>query len=77
MTFIGILLVKMVSTVYFLLQHHNLPALVFKLSVYDPASAIPVSDFPLSLLPEAPPTINCFQALDYLYVPPTLVSSYC
>ncbi|RPD59499.1 DUF21-domain-containing protein [Lentinus tigrinus ALCF2SS1-6] len=45
-TFIGILLVKM-------------------LSVYDPASAIPVSDFPLLLLPEAPPTINCFQALDY------------
>ncbi|TFK81680.1 DUF21-domain-containing protein [Polyporus arcularius HHB13444] len=46
LTFIGILLVKM-------------------LSVYDPASAIPVSEFPLSLLPEAPPTINCFQALDY------------
>ncbi|KAI0691244.1 hypothetical protein C8T65DRAFT_745517 [Cerioporus squamosus] len=39
--------------------------LVKMLSVYDPASAIPVSEFPLSLLPEAPPTINCFQALDY------------
>ncbi|KAI0735771.1 hypothetical protein C8Q76DRAFT_853940 [Earliella scabrosa] len=39
--------------------------LVKMLSVYDPSSAIPVSDFPLSLLPEAPPTINCFQALDY------------
>ncbi|KAI0757520.1 hypothetical protein C8Q80DRAFT_1091595 [Daedaleopsis nitida] len=39
--------------------------LVKMLSVYDPSSAIPVSEFPLSLLPEAPPTINCFQALDY------------
>ncbi|KAI9068870.1 DUF21-domain-containing protein [Trametes sanguinea] len=39
--------------------------LVKQLSVYDPSSAIPVSEFPLSLLPEAPPTINCFQALDY------------
>ncbi|KAI8983294.1 DUF21-domain-containing protein [Trametes punicea] len=39
--------------------------LVKQLSVYDPSSAIPVSEFPLSILPEAPPTINCFQALDY------------
>ncbi|KAI0761146.1 DUF21-domain-containing protein [Trametes elegans] len=39
--------------------------LVKQLSVYDPSSAIPVSEFPLYLLPEAPPNINCFQALDY------------
>jgi len=26
---------------------------------------LPVSHFPLSILPEAKPTINCFQALDY------------
>ncbi|CDO71718.1 hypothetical protein BN946_scf184920.g2 [Trametes cinnabarina] len=39
--------------------------LVKQLSVYDPSRAIPVSEFPLSILPEAPPTINCFQALDY------------
>ncbi|PIL30796.1 transporter [Ganoderma sinense ZZ0214-1] len=39
--------------------------LVKTLSIYDPSSAIPVSELPLSLLPEAPPTINCFQALDY------------
>ncbi|KAI0656726.1 hypothetical protein C8Q70DRAFT_1008149 [Cubamyces menziesii] len=39
--------------------------LVKQLSVYDPSTAIPVSEFPLSILPEAPPTINCFQALDY------------
>ncbi|KAI0638903.1 DUF21-domain-containing protein [Trametes polyzona] len=39
--------------------------LVKQLSVYDPSSAIPVSEFPLSILPEAPPNINCFQALDY------------
>ncbi|OJT12904.1 Protein MAM3 [Trametes pubescens] len=39
--------------------------LVKQLSVYDTSTSIPVSDFPLSLLPEAPPNINCFQALDY------------
>ncbi|KAH9850607.1 DUF21-domain-containing protein [Lenzites betulinus] len=39
--------------------------LIKQLSIYDPSTAIPVSDFPLSLLPEAPPNINCFQALDY------------
>ncbi|KAG1756153.1 hypothetical protein EDD22DRAFT_1044679 [Suillus occidentalis] len=33
--------------------------------VYDPARALPVSDFKLSILPEAHPSINCFQALDY------------
>ncbi|KAJ4467227.1 hypothetical protein J3R30DRAFT_3216216, partial [Lentinula aciculospora] len=32
---------------------------------YDPSQALPISSFPLSILPEAPPTINCFQALDY------------
>ena len=35
---------------------------------YDPRMALPVSAFPLSILPEAPPSINCFQALDYLCV---------
>ncbi|PCH33131.1 DUF21-domain-containing protein [Wolfiporia cocos MD-104 SS10] len=39
--------------------------LIKKLSVYDPSEALPVSEFPLSILPEAKPTINCFQALDY------------
>ncbi|KAI0641076.1 DUF21-domain-containing protein [Trametes meyenii] len=39
--------------------------LVKQLSIYDTSTSIPVSEFPLSLLPEAPPTINCFQALDY------------
>ncbi|THG97900.1 hypothetical protein EW026_g4193 [Hermanssonia centrifuga] len=39
--------------------------LVKKLSIYDPSKALPVSKFPLSILPEADPTINCFQALDY------------
>ncbi|EKM60645.1 uncharacterized protein PHACADRAFT_246679 [Phanerochaete carnosa HHB-10118-sp] len=39
--------------------------LVKKLSIYDPSQALPVSKFPLSILPEAAPTINCFQALDY------------
>ncbi|KAG2090385.1 uncharacterized protein F5147DRAFT_724817 [Suillus discolor] len=39
--------------------------LIKKLLVYDPAQALPVSDFKLSILPEAHPSINCFQALDY------------
>ncbi|KDQ51330.1 hypothetical protein JAAARDRAFT_88839, partial [Jaapia argillacea MUCL 33604] len=39
--------------------------LVKKLLNYDPAQALPVSKFRLSILPEAYPSINCFQALDY------------
>ncbi|KAJ7032950.1 hypothetical protein C8F04DRAFT_1356263 [Mycena alexandri] len=39
--------------------------LIKKLLKYDPSSALPVSSFPLSILPEARPSINCFQALDY------------
>lgn len=40
--------------------------LIKKLLHYDPAKEQPVSDFALSILPEAYPAINCFQALDYL-----------
>jgi len=39
--------------------------LIKKLLRYDPTSARPISAFPLSILPEAPPSISCFQALDY------------
>ncbi|PPQ99349.1 hypothetical protein CVT26_014012 [Gymnopilus dilepis] len=39
--------------------------LVKTLLTYDPKLALPVSSFPLSVLPEASPSINCFQALDY------------
>ncbi|KAJ2933273.1 hypothetical protein H1R20_g3804, partial [Candolleomyces eurysporus] len=39
--------------------------LVKKLLTYDPSKGLPVSSFPLTILPEALPTINCFQALDY------------
>ncbi|KAJ7182410.1 hypothetical protein C8R43DRAFT_910919 [Mycena crocata] len=39
--------------------------LIKKLLRYDPALALPVSSFQLSILPEARPSINCFQALDY------------
>jgi metal transporter CNNM len=42
--------------------------LIKKLIDYDPAMALPVSALPLSILPEARPSINCFQALDYLSV---------
>jgi hypothetical protein len=37
-----------------------------QLLTYDPSQCWPVSKFSLSILPEAKPTINCFQALDYL-----------
>ncbi|PBK84866.1 DUF21-domain-containing protein [Armillaria gallica] len=39
--------------------------LVKKLLTYDPSKELPVASFPLSILPEAHPSINCFQALDY------------
>ncbi|KIN93515.1 hypothetical protein M404DRAFT_1008871 [Pisolithus tinctorius Marx 270] len=39
--------------------------LVKKLLTYDPSKCLPVSHFKLSILPEAHPSINCFQALDY------------
>jgi metal transporter CNNM len=39
--------------------------LIKKLLKYDPAQGWPVSRFPLLILPEANPNINCFQALDY------------
>ncbi|KAF8959832.1 hypothetical protein BDZ97DRAFT_1922625 [Flammula alnicola] len=39
--------------------------LIKKLLTYDPSQALPVSSFPLSILPEALPSINAFQALDY------------
>ncbi|KAF9026831.1 DUF21-domain-containing protein [Hymenopellis radicata] len=39
--------------------------LIKKLLTYDPSQGLPVSKFALSILPEASPTINCFQALDY------------
>ncbi|KAG7090477.1 hypothetical protein E1B28_009591 [Marasmius oreades] len=32
---------------------------------YDLSQSLPVSDYPLSILPEALPTINCLQALSY------------
>ncbi|KAF9561518.1 DUF21-domain-containing protein [Agrocybe pediades] len=39
--------------------------LIKKLLTYDPSQALPVSAFSLGILPEALPSINCFQALDY------------
>ncbi|KAH9487394.1 hypothetical protein JR316_0001469 [Psilocybe cubensis] len=39
--------------------------LIKKLLTYDAKKALPVSSFALSILPEAHPTLNCFQALDY------------
>ncbi|KAJ7347346.1 hypothetical protein DFH08DRAFT_867799 [Mycena albidolilacea] len=39
--------------------------LIKRLINYDPALEAPVSSMTLGILPEAPPSINCFQALDY------------
>ena len=39
--------------------------LIRRLLAYDPADRRVVSSFPLAILPEAGPDINCFQALDY------------
>ena len=39
---------------------------ILQLLTYDPSEKKRVSDFPLSILPEAGTDINCFQALDYL-----------
>ena len=44
--------------------------------MYDPTHPQSVAELPLSILPEAPPTINCFQALDYLYASWLLASPY-
>jgi hypothetical protein len=53
---------------YILALHSFTVCVCVQLLRYDPAEALPVSSFPLSVLPEAHPTINCFQALDYLCV---------
>ncbi|KAJ6471635.1 hypothetical protein C8R47DRAFT_746050 [Mycena vitilis] len=42
--------------------------LIKKLLGYDPALRRPVSSFPLTILPEAHPSINLFQALDYFQI---------
>ena len=67
LAFIGLLLVKKVSYngILFVLAYLITSS---KLLKYDPSKALPVSSFPLSILPEAFPSINCFQALDYLCV---------
>lgn len=68
LAFVGLLLIKKVPVsrrTYPSRRHTDGP----QLSVYDPKEELPVSKFPLSILPEANPSINCFQALDYLLVP--------
>lgn len=65
--FIGLLLIKKVR--YVIVRFHTImteSTYAQQLLVYDPSKALPVSAFPLSILPEARPSINCFQALDYL-----------
>ncbi|KAH9022658.1 hypothetical protein EDB84DRAFT_1564923 [Lactarius hengduanensis] len=46
-------------------KYFSLLGLRSQLLTYDPSQCWPVSKFALSILPEAKPTINCFQALDY------------
>ena len=47
---------------------YNMTLNFVKLLAYDLSKGLPVSAFSVSILPEAHPSINCFQALDYLYV---------
>ncbi|KAJ7112021.1 hypothetical protein C8R43DRAFT_1040913 [Mycena crocata] len=42
--------------------------LIKKLLRYDPSLALPVGSFELTILPEAHPSIDCFQALDYFQI---------
>ena len=62
--FLGLLLIKKVC---FKFESHTYLLLIrfVQLLVYDPSQKLPISAFPLSVLPEAAPSINCFQALDY------------
>ncbi|KAH9005743.1 DUF21-domain-containing protein [Lactarius hatsudake] len=52
-------------TRHFSYRAANIDRLRSQLLTYDPSQCWPVSKFALSILPEAKPTINCFQALDY------------
>ena len=65
MAFVGLLLVKKVrlDADNATLLRCSLPP---QLLVHDPTKIVKVSDVSLSILPEAGPSINCFQALDYL-----------
>ena len=66
LAFIGLLLIKKVIRKHNNFSFCNLPIGSCKLLNYDPSQALPVSSFSLSILPEALPSVNCFQALDYL-----------
>ncbi|KAI6165459.1 hypothetical protein EDD17DRAFT_1894561 [Pisolithus thermaeus] len=63
LAFQGLLLVKKAKCLSFLDQ--TVPDTAIQLLIYDPSKCLPVSHFKLSTLPEAHPSINCFQALDY------------
>jgi metal transporter CNNM len=69
--FVGLLLVKKVLE-FCSFSTFSFTELIMQLLTYDPSKALPVSSFQLSILPEALPSINCFQALDYLYVTSTI-----
>ena len=68
LSFSGLLLVKKVKTRSraIFATGSRINKRCCQLLTYDPSQCWPVSKFPLSILPEAKPTINCFQALDYL-----------
>ncbi|KAF8261737.1 hypothetical protein EI94DRAFT_1705295 [Lactarius quietus] len=66
LAFSGLLLVKkVVHGISFRQWASIIDKLRSQLLTYDPSQCWPVSKFTLSILPEAKPTINCFQALDY------------
>lgn len=75
LAFVGLLIVKKVLR-FCLFSTFSFTGLIMQLLTYDPSKALPVSSFQLSILPEALPSINCFQALDYLYATFYIPHSY-
>ncbi|KAB5592990.1 Hemolysin [Ceratobasidium theobromae] len=68
-SFVGLLLVKKVGQHLAISTRSCIVSCMFspslRLLAYDPAQQLPVNAFSLSILPEAEPSISCFQALDY------------
>ena len=75
LTFMGLLLVKKVRPLSMFLESSIADILPnAKLLSYDLSKGLPISSYALSILPEAGPNIDCFQALNYLYVSRVVLS---
>jgi metal transporter CNNM len=59
--FVGLLLIKKVRVCSISARHWSPTIVLHQLIAYDPELRFAVSNIPLSILPEAKPSINCFQ----------------